>query len=100
MTLAPIPTQIRFSSSTVMHSETLSKPGRTQDRKELNRKGFFPLIFLDQRADLPLIDFSNPFLKGPLLVIELKKHGYLHNRHQIKKALMITASLVNRSIIV
>jgi hypothetical protein len=71
---------------------------RTQNRKELNRKGFFSLIFLDQRADLPLVDFSDPFLKGPLLVIEFKKHGYLHNYPQIKKALMITGSLVNRSI--
>jgi hypothetical protein len=72
---------------------------RTEDRKELNRKGFFSLTFLDQRADFPFIDLPNPFLKGPLLIIEFKKHGCLLNYLQIKKTLMITAFPVNRSII-
>jgi hypothetical protein len=50
---------------------------RAQDSIELNWKGLFSLIFLDEGTDLSLINFPGPFLKVLLLVIQFKKHVLL-----------------------
>jgi hypothetical protein len=48
-----------------------------QDPKELNRKGLFSFILLDERTDLSLTNFPDLLLEGFLFVIQFIEHGYL-----------------------
>jgi hypothetical protein len=49
----------------------------TQDPKELNWKGLFSFILLNERTDLSLTNFPDLLLEGFLFVIQFIEHGYL-----------------------